>query len=78
VLLRPLNRLWTGVGLVLGRVVNPIVTALLFFIFFVPAGAVLRLLGKDPLRLKPAREAATYWIERQPPGPLAESMTKQF
>jgi hypothetical protein len=65
-------------GVVLGRIVNPIVTAILFFLVFTPAGLMARLLGKDPLRLKPAREADTYWISRHPPGPEPATMSKQF
>ena len=77
-LLHPFNSLWTRLGLLLGRIVNPVVTALLFFLVFVPAGLILRLLGKDPLHLKPAPEAATYWIVRDPPGPQPETMAKPF
>ena len=77
-LLQPLNKAWSLLGLMMGRVVNPIVTALLFFIAFTPAGILSRLLGKDPLRLKPEPEAKTYWILRQPPGPQPETMSKQF
>ena len=76
--LRPVNRIWTAFGLLLGRFVNPIVTAILFFCVFAPVGLVRRLMGKDPLRLKPAADADTYWIARQPPGPRPESMSKQF
>lgn len=77
-LLRPLNRLWMKLGLLLGRIVNPIVTAVLFFLVFTPSGLVRRWLGKDPLRLKREPEASTYWITKDPPGPLPETMTKQF
>ena len=77
-LLRPLNKVWTLLGLLLGRIVNPIVTGILFFVAFTPAGLLSRLLGKDLLRLKPAPEASSYWIVRQPPGPAPDSMTKQF
>ena len=77
-ILHPLNRVWTMLGLLLGRIVNPIVTAVLFFLVFTPAGLISRLLGKDPLRLKPARETASYWIIRHPPGPQSESMSKPF
>ena len=76
--LRLLNRGWTMLGLVLGRIINPIVTAILFFLVFAPAGFLSRLLGKDPLRLRPAREAKTYWIARTPPGPRPETMSKLF
>src|SRR5215469_14983419 len=55
--LRPLNKVWTLVGLLLGRIVNPIVTAILFYLVFTPMGFISRLLGKDPLRLKPAPAA---------------------
>ena len=76
--LHPLNKAWTMLGVLLGRIVNPVVTAVLFFLVFTPAGIVARLLGKDPLRLKPAREADTYWITRHPPGPEPATMSKQF
>jgi hypothetical protein len=77
-LLHPLNRAWTMLGLLLGRVVNPGVTAVLFFLVFTPAGLISRLRGKDPLRLKPRREKDTYWIIRHPPGPQSETMLRQF
>lgn len=77
-LLHPLNRAWTALGLLLGRIVNPLVTTVLFFLVFIPAGLISRLGGKDPLRLKPAREADTYWINRHPPGPQPDTMSKQF
>ena len=76
--LHPLNRLWMQLGLLLGRIVNPIVTGLLFFLVFAPVGVVLRLLGRDLLRLRPRPEASTYWIPRQPPGPPPETMVNQY
>lgn len=78
VFLHPLNGAWTFLGLLLGRVVNPVVTAALFFLVFTPAGLISRLRGKDPLRLKPDRETDTYWIIRNPAGPQSETMAKQF
>jgi hypothetical protein len=41
-------------------------------------GWYLRKRGKDLLSLKFDRGAATYWIERNPPGPAPGSLTKQF
>ncbi|MGE0151108.1 MAG: SxtJ family membrane protein [Reyranellaceae bacterium] len=76
--LAPLNRLWTGFGLLLHRVVNPLVMGLLFFVAITPMGLAVRLLGKDLLRLKRDPAAASYWIERNPPGPPADSMRRQF
>src|SRR5437667_12082684 len=47
-LLRPLNKLWTQIGLLLGRIMNPVITAILFCVVFIPAGGIARMLGKDP------------------------------
>lgn len=76
--LRPLNRLWFKVGLVLHKVVNPIVMSLVFFGSVLPTGLIMRALGKDPLRHKWQPDANSYWIERRPPGPASESMKDQF
>ncbi len=77
-LLRPLNRIWFKVGLLLHHVINPIVMGVMYFGAFVPTGLFLRLLGKDILCLKFNKSAVTYWIPRDPPGPASGSMTKQF
>ena len=76
--LGPFNRAWTRLGLLLARVVNPVVTAVLFFLVFTPAGILLRLFGKDPLRLRFQGSEPSYWIPRDPPGPAPATMTKQF
>ena len=36
------------------------------------------MLGRDLLRLKRQPDADTYWIVRQPPGPLPETMKDLF
>ncbi len=74
--LAPLNRVWMRFGLLLGRVMNPLVLGLLFFPVVTPMGLVMRLLGKDPLRRCLEPKAASYWIERRPPGPVP--MSRQF
>jgi hypothetical protein len=65
-------------GLVLYKIVNPIVMALLFFSTITPVGFLMRLSGKDPMRLRHDPAATSYWIAREPPGPPAESMRNQF
>ena len=78
ILLRPLNILWFRFGLLLHRVVNPIVMFAVFAAVFVPAGAIMRLL-RDPLRLRRrSTGTSTYWIERSESGNAAGSMTNQF
>jgi hypothetical protein len=75
--LRPLNRLWMKLGLLLHRIVNPIVMGLLFYGTIWPTGLVMRIRGRDLLRLKRDPSAASYWIARAP-GPAPETMKDQF
>ena len=75
--LRPLNRLWMKLGLVLHRVVNPIVMGLLFYGTILPTGLLMRMRGRDLLRLKREPNADSYWIARTP-GPAPESLRDQF
>ena len=77
-LLRPLNRLWTRFGLLLHRVVNPLVMGLMFYVVITPAALIMRVLGKDPMRRGFDRTATSYWIERNPPGPAPDTMPRQF
>jgi hypothetical protein len=77
-ILHPLNLVWLKFGLLLHRVVNPVVMALLFYGTVLPTGLVMRMMGKDLLRLKRQPEVDSYWIVRQPPGPAPESMRDQF
>jgi hypothetical protein len=77
-LLHPLNRLWFALGLLLHRVVNPVVMAVMFYGAMLPMALLLRWLGKDLLRLKREPESASYWIPREPPAPAPGSMSKQF
>ena len=76
--LAPLNRLWLRLGLVLYKVMNPLVMGLVFFTTVVPIGLVMRAFGKDPLRLRREPTAASYWIPREPPGPEPDTMKQQF
>jgi hypothetical protein len=77
-MLAPLNRVWTALGELLHKITNPIILGAFFYLVFTPFGALLRLFGKDFLRLKWVHDAESYWILRQPPGPPPESMSNQF
>jgi hypothetical protein len=72
------NRLWTQLGVFLGKVVSPIALGILLYAVFTPLALVLRWTGRDPLRLKIDRDADSYWILRKPPGPAPDSMRNQF
>ena len=76
--LRPLNRAWLRLGLLLSKVVSPVVLMILFYATVTPIGILMRWAGKDPLRLRRDAAAASYWIPREPPGPAPDSMKQQF
>ena len=76
--LRPLNRAWLKLGLLLSKIVSPVVMMVLFYATVTPVGVLMRLAGKDPLRLRRNAAAASYWIPREPPGPAPDSMKQQF
>lgn len=72
------NRLWMRFGLLLGSIVSPIALGIIFYLAITPLGLLMRLTGKDPLRLRLDRQSPTYWISRTPPGPPPDSMNNQF
>jgi len=72
------NRLWLRFGLLLNRIISPVVLALLFYLVVTPMGTLMRAFGKDSLRLRRHASDASYWIKRDPPGPKPDSMNHQF
>jgi Saxitoxin biosynthesis operon protein SxtJ len=78
VVLHPFNLVWFRIGLLLHKVVTPVIMGVLFYLVVTPIGMAMRLFGKKPLPLKPDRAVKSYWIERDPPGPTPQSMKHQF
>ena len=71
------KRLWLRLGLLLNRVVGPVVLAFLFYFVVTPMGALMRMFGVDSLRLRRGANSS-YWIKRDPPGPKPDSLSNQF
>ena len=65
-LLLPFNKLWMRFGLLLGIIVSPIVLGIIFFGLFTPIAMLMRLSGRDELKLKFSRKAS-HWISRSEP-----------
>jgi len=63
-LLLPLNKLWMRFGLLLGMIISPIVLGLIFFALFTPIAIMMRLFGRDELRLK-VKEQRSHWLQRK-------------
>ena len=68
-----LNKLWIKFGILLGKIISPIVMGLVFFFVVTPSGIIVRILKKDVMGLK--RGASSYWINRED---KLQSMKKQF
>ena len=73
-LLNPLNKIWFTFGLLLGKIVSPIVMGIIFFLVVTPIALFMKLLKKDMLNLK-FNKKNTYWIEKS--GPKSK-MKNQF
>lgn len=76
-ILTPLNRLWYGLGLLLGEIVSPIVLGIIFFVLITPTSLITRLFGRDELKMK-KRYVESYWVDRSPPGPPSDSFKTQY
>ena len=68
-----LNKLWIKLGVLLGKIISPIVMGLVFFFVVTPIGIFVKILKKDVMGLK--RETSSYWITRED---KIQSMKKQF
>ena len=73
-ILSPLNLLWFKFGILLGKIVSPIVMGVIFFLVVTPISIILKIFGKDILNLK-FNNNKTYWIEKDGP---KSNMKKQF
>ena len=62
-ILTPLKILWFKFGIILGKIISPIIMAVIFFLVVTPIALIMRLLGKDVLNLK-FRNIKSYWIEK--------------
>jgi hypothetical protein len=68
---------WMAATYVLGRIVSPVVTAIIFYLLVTPIALVNRLMGKDRLRLKKPKDASTYFVDSTD-AQDKESMRRQF
>ena len=73
-ILTPLNKLWFKFGIFLGNFIAPIVMSIIFFLVVTPTGIIMKLLGKDLIKLKKNNEKS-YWIEKKN---IKSSMKNQF
>ena len=73
-ILTPLNKIWFKFGIILGKIISPVIMAIIFFLVVTPTGLIMRILRKDILNLK-YNKNKSYWIEKE--GPKSK-MKNQF
>tara|TARA_B100000780_G_C20923565_1_gene368008 strand:+ start:142 stop:528 length:387 start_codon:yes stop_codon:yes gene_type:complete len=76
-LLLPLNKLWMEIGIMIGKIVSPVLMAIIFFGMFMPLSIVMRIFGRDELRLN-MKYRKSYWKEKVSVNPISESFKNQF
>ena len=71
------NRLWIQFGILLGKIISPIIMFLVFFLIVTPTGNLIRIFGKDAMLLKKTsnNNVNSYWINRVD---KFQSMREQF
>ena len=62
-LLLPANKIWFKFGIFLGKIISPLVMGIIFFLVITPIGLILRIFGKDVLKLKFSNDKS-YWIDK--------------
>ncbi len=77
-LFAPLNKLWFKLGMMLHKIMTPLIMGVVFFAVITPVAMLMRLFGKHPLDLEYDPDAPSYWIERKPSGPRPDSIKHQF
>ena len=75
--LLPLNKLWMRFGILIGKIVSPIVLGVIFFCIFTPIALLMRLFGRDELMLK-LKDAQSFWKARESDNISSESFKNQF
>ena len=73
-ILTPLNKVWFKFGILLGKIISPLIMGFIFFLVVTPIGLIMRILGKDLLNLQ-FKKSGSYWIEKK--GPKSK-MKNQF
>ena len=64
-ILTPLNKLWVKFGELLGKIIAPIVMAIIYFAVLTPLSLLIRAFGKDLLKVKFSNKVNSYWIKRE-------------
>tara|TARA_B100000787_G_scaffold164827_1_gene147979 strand:- start:787 stop:1170 length:384 start_codon:yes stop_codon:yes gene_type:complete len=65
-ILSPFNKLWFEVGILLGKIISPLVMSAIFFFVVTPTGFIMKMFKKDLLNLE-YNNNESYWIIKKEP-----------
>ena len=73
-ILTPLNKLWFKFGILLGKIISPLIMGIIFFFVVTPIGLLMKIFKNDLLNLKYKKDIS-YWIKKEEP---KSKMKNQF
>ena len=78
VILKPLNKVWMGLAIILGWLSSRIILIVVFYLVLTPISLIAKISGKKFLDLKYKSEKDSYWIKREIIKPDRSSYEKQY
>ena len=77
-ILKPFNKVWMGLAIVLGFVMSRVILTILFYFVLTPISFIARIFGKKFMILKYDKSAKTYWEKRTEIHKKAIDYERQF
>lgn len=71
-----LRKGWIAIGRIMHKFMLPVIMGILFMFIFTPVAIILKIIGRDPLKLKFQKSDVTYWIIKDKMN--SENMKEQF
>jgi hypothetical protein len=76
--LKPVYSTWLRIAHFIGRVITTLILTLAYYLVITPTALIKRVFGGCPLRLKPDKNASSYWVSREEPAQPRERFLKRF
>jgi len=77
-ILKPLNKIWMGLAIVLGFFMSRLILTILFYLVLTPIAFIAKIVGKKFLILKYDKSANTYWEKRTDIQKITVDYERQF
>lgn len=78
VILKPFQKLWMALALILGWLMSRLVLATVFYFILTPVSLIAKIIGKKFLELRSSKSQKSYWNYRQSAAIAKIDLEKQF